>query len=524
MKIKNIALILFTITFIGCGGGGTSAPVDPVDPVAPIAPVDPVAPIDPQTCTHDDTSDGVLVDSVQDLRDALVAASNNGQDDIVYVASGFYDVHETIEYDAQGAVDEKISVLGCGSADVVFDGNGEVQVFHFKKDGDIGDVDDWNNEKETQTAPFASSEVSGITVQNGFCYESQGCNKHGRSGGGILVESYNLTMHDVNFTNNSTMTEGSAVKGAIDLIIKDSHFGDNYVGGIFGGTVSASGLIDIDNTTFTRNNYRSIYRGVSAYVNSCQDPVNISNSKFLDNSGQALAVLFYGCEHGEDSEVNIINSEFTNNTTQYSVLNVHGGDVNLINSKFDNNQEKLKPGYKCTNGGSTWCATGGILSWGKYERNVGVVTIDGSEFTRNKAADYGGVISMGNGIDCETTLNPSYAGCDTVKMFNSDIEPEEYDLVVKNSTFDGNISHHGAVLAVGKFDTASSFQFGNVYIENSVFKNNIGERYAPEGQYIYGEEDTSIILTAGDFTYFNMTLENNTAETELLVKGNINEL
>ncbi|GGP73204.1 hypothetical protein GCM10009347_42100 [Shewanella algicola] len=519
--MKNALVLLSIILMLaGCGSSGSDSKPDPV--VDDIVIVDgdndssggDDASVTP-TCTHSDISGGVIVDNLVTLQDALTAASNNGVDDVIYVESGTYAVTDTLTYDAKGSL-EKISIIGCGSDAVVFDGQNSTQVFHFMKDGIIGD--DWAT-NDIYIGPYPSAELSGLSVVNGLCDPSV-CNNSGKSGI-ALFERYHLDVKNVNFSNNFTEGEGAAINGVVDITVKDSTFDSNRTYSGFGGSaISASGVIDIDNSTFTNNGFRAVYRGISAEVNSCQDPVTINNSKFDGNGTQVLYVLYYGCKDTDVGTVNIIDSEFNNN--HGSAMIVRGGNLTVTGSDFDNNRGGYSIAYlesDCVSHDFD-CVWGGVIGYDKWMRSRGQVIIDDSNFTNNQAADYGGVIDMLGSADCTVSSDPQYAGCSSIDKIYS---AETYDLVINDSVFVGNESHRGAVISVAKTELAKSFQNGNVYVGNSLFRNNVGVSNVGSTTP-HDEIETSIIVTGGDLTYTGLTMENNVADVELNIKGSIIEL
>jgi hypothetical protein len=90
------------------------------------------------------------------------------------------------------------------------------------------------------------------------------------------------------------------------------------------------------------------------------------------------------------------------------------------------------------------------------------------------------------------------------------------DLIIRSSSFIGNVSHRGAAISVAKRGP----QGGNILIEDSVFEDNKGVRLE---EYIQTVEDyeTSIIVTGGNAEIYNTTFLNNEAEIELQVKGSL---
>jgi hypothetical protein len=180
-----------------------------------------------------------------------------------------------------------------------------------------------------------------------------------------------------------------------------------------------------------------------------------------------------------------------------------------------NNDEPEKTGHD-------WdCTWGGVIGYDKFSGGYGRIEIVNSNFTNNSADDFGGVVDMLGNVRCDEAEYERYtAGCD--KELNSSVSA--YDLIVRDSVFEQNTSHRGAVFSVAKrrLGGADGYQLGNIKIVNSLFKNNTG--LASEGSdYVPINEDlqTSIISSGGNLDIENSSFENNQADIILDAKGEL---
>ncbi|GIU32795.1 hypothetical protein [Shewanella sp. MBTL60-007] len=517
---RYISAFLFVapITLIGCGGSSSEDTADSVIPTIPLVPSTPMPPPEPPSvCSFADSDivNGTVISDIQSLRDALHAAENNGVDDIIYINGGNYSVDYPINYDAQGSL-EKISLIGCGSDAVVFNGNEASVVFDFWKNGEITD---WVNGNNMDIGPFPSVHFEGLTVTGGLC-SNENCNIYGKSGAGIQLENYHVTVNEIVVSNNFSISEGAGIKGAVNFEATNSLFSGNGFYGYAGGSAfSASGTVDIKNTQFINNERQAFYRGISARVNTCEHPVNIENSKFDGNDEQTVSILFYGCKEGQRNEVNVSRTEFTNNNG--TVILTRGGDLTVTDSLFKNNHGGYNGDY--LSGGCTQydmdCSNGGVIMMDKWIEGHGTITITDSSFINNSTPDNGGVIAMSHG-DCATNDDPRLQCADGLTGSFDAI-----DVMINDSEIIGNSAHRGAVVSVGRGNLAGdNYQAGNVVINDSVISNNTGISHLPiNGSVPFMELETSIINVGGNLKMSNMKLENNIADTEILVHGQITE-
>jgi len=476
---------------------------------------------------------GEVVNDVVTLRSKLTLASGNGQDDIIYLGAGVYEIDSTLLYDAKGTT-EKISIVGCSSEDVILDGGGDTQLFHFMKDGQL--PENWNNGNvEIGRPPYPALHMSGMTLKNGYCSEATGCHGWGKSGGGLLIERYHTFIEDMVFDSIAGQYEGVAVNGAIDLTVHNSSFLRNT--GSMGPIVSYSGNLLIEDALFEDNDSGiALYHGISGYLEACQSAV-IKNSKFINNKGMSFYSLNdWACPFTPENYVFdhtvISDTQFIGNGR--TAVMVRGGNLRIRDSLFESNEGGYFGGSPAVysdcdsdsseNTGHDFnCSWGGAIAFDKWLMSYGTVTIESSQFKNNSAPNFGGAIDILGSVRCDESLFDRYvSGCSNESTSNPDqISP--FDLIIKGSTFEGNKSHRGAAISVAKMNLAyGGYQLGNIKIEGSTFKDNIGISNAPDG-YTGNVEDrqTSIIVTGGNANISNSVFQGSEADIELFIKGTL---
>lgn len=482
-------------------------------------------------CEHPE-SVGEVVNNVVTLRSQLTLASGNGQDDIIYIGAGVYEIDSTLIYDSKGTT-EKISIVGCSSESVILDGGGDTQLFHFMKDGQL--PENWNfGNVEIGRPPYPALHLSGMTLQNGYCTEANGCHRWGKGSAGLLIERYHTFIEDMVFDSIVGQYGGVAVQGPVDLTVRNSSFLRNrntYISGI----VSYSGDLLMEDALFEDNLSRIVlYHGISAYLEACQSAV-IKNSKFINNTGMSFYSLNdWACGFSPENYVFdhtvISDTQFIGNGR--TAVMVRGGNLRIIDSLFESNEggysrqiERDCDSDSSENTGHDFnCSWGGAMAFDKGAMSYGTVTIESSQFKNNSAPSFGGAIDILGSVRCDESLFDRYvSGCSNESTSNPN-QISSFDLIIKGSTFEGNKSHRGAAISIAKRNlSGGGYQLGNIKIEGSTFKDNIGiSNDVPDG-YTGNVEDreTSIIVTGGNANISNSVFQGNEADIELFIKGTL---
>lgn len=539
MKNENtksiLALAISSILLTACGGGGSSSndntsptvdtPETPVveEPETPVieepeTPVVVIPPVVSPACSHTDTSDGTVVSTLDELITLIPTLQNNNLDDIVYLNAGTYNVTSPIIYDAKGAT-EKISFIGCGADEVIFDGGNLSRVWEFRKDGDV----DWLVPDQVLHIPSESNPtlvMKGLSVINGNCTHS--CtNKYGGAGAGAHIQRYTTHLEDVIFAGNKDTYGGAAIQGVGHLTTVNTIFDNNTSSVKKGSAIDGCGGISTTSTVFTNNSDYPVYRGICLLgdYSTPEYAFNFTDSEFTNNEGAIYAVT----NAGEPNQVNIIRSTFTNNDIDgpWGAVSLKIGDVNVTDSTFEGNDIIAAwNNNTCENNDYSPCAGGGALNIDTFMPGLGTLTVNGSTFKDNSAPNFGGAISMSASWDCTSEKIRSYLGYCDPSQAPSTIETSMY---INGSTFDGNSAHHGAAISLGKINLLGDVhQKGSMILTDVTVINNVSTMVIPNGVTpVENAGQTQTLIAGGDITLDNVTLENNTATQEVHAKGNL---
>lgn len=460
--MKTFYSLCFISLLFGCGSGGGSSS-------APDTP-SPVDPPEQAVCGYTDSSDGFLAENTEQLQTLLTTLANNGHDDIIYLATGTYQVTTPLTYDfatSAGQPMEKISLIGCGAEQTIFDGNGNSRVFNFWKNGSEIDED------AIHMGPNPSLYMQDLTIQNGRCI-GECSDKYGNSGAGIHVQRYDTELVRVSLLNNYDLNEGSALNGSGHTTLNDVLVDGNEQG----TAISVCGRLTVIDSVITNNIGGGIYRGICLDGDYSDFDVNVVRSHFEGN----LGTRGYAKDHGAlqvlggttPGELSITDSVFINNRTDSyggaAVLTRHG-NLTISNSRFIDNLV-VDDHQPCTEY-SMDCQTGGALFIDNWFPGGGKTLIDNSVFNNNHATDAGGAIFMGGGEDCERDLVRGYDSYCRPDDFPQP-QPSQQTLTVTNSTFNGNQAAKAADVIIAKMELQGGFQSGNVTLEASSFSNSAG--------------------------------------------------
>ena len=264
-----------------------------------------------------------------EFQNALSIAAYNGEDDVVNVAAGRYNITSTLTYFTNdGDSGHKLIIQGAGADKTVLDGGGSVQILNINTDPDCNHDDDGGDVR-----------IEGLAFKNGY--------------GGLAVRgnSINITIKECIFSENS-----------------------GYHGGVH--AYSYTGTVTITNNTFSKNS--STYSGGGVDVTSRHSTITIRNNAFLKNS----AGLFDGGgvqAWSESGTIIIANNTFSGNSGRGGggvSAEVDSGTIIITNNTFSGNSARR--GYGADGGG--------VYASSYY----GPVTISNNTFSKNSAGWYGG--------------------------------------------------------------------------------------------------------------------------------------
>ena len=260
------------------------------------------------------------VTTPEEFQNALTIAQSNGEDDIINVAAGTYNITSTLTYSTNnGDSGHTLTIQGAGADQTVLDGGGSVRILYIDTGADDsgGDVT-----------------IKGMAFENG--------NANQFHGGAIrfLCNDANMTIENNTFLGNSAYSGGavdaSAGSGtkiinnkfiensAIDIggacsvhggaIIKNNTFLSNCAR-CGGGMEIWSGTVTITNNAFSQNCATDIGGGVYVYSSKAIITNNTFSGNSADEGGGVYADAVYGT------------ATITNNTFSGNLADNYGGGV-----------------------------------------------------------------------------------------------------------------------------------------------------------------------------------------------------
>ena len=323
--------------------------------------------------------------------------------------------------------------------------------------------------------------------------------------GGAIYSVGEVYLENSRFESNLACLCGGAVYSEKTVNINKSLFKSNKVSGtsmypIYGGAVYSK-EVNIDNSTFEDNhaddNGGAIYAEI-LNINTNQNKTQSFNSFFINNN----AGEYGGAVHGVGLVANIFNTAFIGNVVGRvgGAIDVEG--ANLVHCLFKSNtaselsQESL--------GGAVHCGLtlnvdnctfednfaydhGGAIS--AMNVNINVNQEPGQPystfFINNKAYDNdGGAVHVHGGI--VKVVNTVFSGNSAER--NGGVIDGDKDIYTDNCLFQSNSASGDDEQCKGGVIYTS---FGNVYINNSTFKDNYAYDYggAVYANYIYVNND-----------------------------------
>ncbi len=300
---------------------------------------------------------------------ALTAAQANGEDDIILVAPGTYNISSPLYYGSNDG-DGMLTITAEDPANMpVLDGGNSASLLVINNDVNNNQSGDTNDDINIMYLVFQRGQSpngnngGGLAIITGqaninmdTCYFFE--NFAGGSGGGMAVRSSSgaITVRNCRATSNSALNYGGgmAVRSSSGPVsISSTRLSLNAAGNAGGGTFvfNYSGVVEIRQNEFNNNS------------------VNTSNP---DTGGGGLAVF------SVSSLIVVAENTFSDNGVgrQGGAARIGtqgGGAVNILNNTFTGNSAGGKAG---------------ALSAGTYGQDI--VTISGNVFLNNRAGDDGG--------------------------------------------------------------------------------------------------------------------------------------
>jgi hypothetical protein len=259
-----------------------------------------------------------------------------------------------------------VSVLGSGATRTIIDGNQSDRVFHLTRGG-------------------SNLILDGITIQNG----NVGSPENER-GGGILVDSGDIAVSNVIFTNNTGRSGGGvSLFGPGNADFRRTVFDSNSSTEFFGGGIeSIAGRLAVADSDFTSNHARIDGGGVYVYAGNIG--ANIARSRFGRNNAQT------GGGIAADGLLSVTDTVFTDNSA------LDGGGLASVNGTVSVTASTLT--------GNNASVGGGVFSGGR----LATTNVVNTTISANSADDRGGGIFINDGnasiVNSTITANRAPSG------------------------------------------------------------------------------------------------------------------
>ncbi|MBF0450153.1 MAG: right-handed parallel beta-helix repeat-containing protein [Candidatus Magnetomorum sp.] len=240
---------------------------------------------------------------VADGRELFLAfseASNNGENDIIYLAAGVYKgefIFETIEAKSLTLTSEQ----GVRADQVVFDGEGMVRPLSFSSeyaaDMAIINIAVRNGKTDGYGGGIFISTGGIVTFHKNVVYDNSG-----EYGGGVYIAKSGLgvlTLYNNSVLNNESYRAGGGIyaQGNGDFLINENDISKNnseisYGGGIYTYSSHQNNNISFNNNNITKNNCRDGGGGIYAIGNNYVEYISFKGNNISENN----------CERSNSSE------------------------------------------------------------------------------------------------------------------------------------------------------------------------------------------------------------------------------
>lgn len=287
-------------------------------------------------------------------------------------------------------------------------------------------------------------------------------------GGAMYINGGTVTIDGTSFTNNTSPMGGGAITFLGDLQVTDSTFTSNSTGGgpYGAGAISSLGTLTLNNTAFTLNSVTA--------VNSI-GPLTVTASTFANNTGGGIVT-------GRVADVS--DSHFSGNIAQDGAGIMNGGTLTVSGSEFAQN-EAAQYGGGISNGGKLNVANSSFhdnsAAWGAGIMNQGTAVIANSTFTTNHATLYGGGLANYKGtVQVRlSTFTQNHADERGGGLASLDDQYAKAKLTINKSTIANNDAKWGGGVYEGG---------GTLHVNNSTLANNhaIGAKGYGGGIYMTG--------------------------------------
>jgi predicted outer membrane repeat protein len=204
-----------------------------------------------------------------------------------------------------------------------------------------------------------------------------------------------LKIESSTIQNSGAGSDGGAVLTPGDITVSNSTFTSNSAEE-YGGAVYAGGEIRVEQSTFTGNTAGDAGGAIATHSS---ETITVTNSTFQSNEATGISSDIYaggGAIKGGDGLLQVDGSTFSENISDLdggAIL--HFGDIQVTDSVFEENEARFidYDGYIFNGSG------GAIFAVSEDETEILTISIDSSEFHRNKSAGDGGAIRIEGRIE-----------------------------------------------------------------------------------------------------------------------------
>lgn len=410
------------------------------------------------------------VSTPAEFQTALTTAETNGENDIIILANGTYNITTALSF--YSAENFTLTIQGSAAASCIVDGGGSVRIMMLETTSAGGNIT-----------------VSGITFQNG---------NSTYGGVGINTESATADISNCIFTGSTATDFGGGLgmytnTGSVEIdncAFTNNTATGNDAGGLFVGT--NSGSITLSNSTISNNEAQGDDAGGCMLYSDNAGTVIMHDNTFTNNvafedAGGAMVYLL-----GASSSAIIYNNTFTDNTAGLGgggcwIRLPGGGNVSYHNNTHTHNT---------TNTG----AGGGVL----IELQIsGDLNLSDNSFSLDSAGILNGVVGDGGGAWIEH-------GAGTIDILRNDI----FDCYAYNNggaiftyTETGTVNiHHNRIANNSCENVGGGFSFAGAActlnsFNNSYYGNTAGSSGGSE--YLYLDNAGAITDIYNNIYYSN---------------------
>lgn len=255
-----------------------------------------------------------------EFQNALLTARSNGEDDVVNVAAGTYNLASALTYTALSTESYSLTIRGAGIGATILDGGNAVKLMSLEARG----PDD----------SHVNLVIRGITFRNG--------NDASAFGGAMVIATNNgsVTVTSSEFSNNASSFGAGAL-----FVRADENGVINVTNNIFNGNSSAksagaaelrasadhtdgtAGTVNLTNNTFVANSAVNVGGGVRVVTRNAGDIVNVYNNIIWGNTA-ALVYDLHVETQTDGAAVNLFNNDIADYTIWSSASLSEGNNIN----------------------------------------------------------------------------------------------------------------------------------------------------------------------------------------------------